>query len=534
MKKISRLICVALSFVMIVLCGCSNQRSVINIEKTSTNGNTDTYTIYYSDNTTGTFEVSNGQKTITDIQKTSSEGKKDIYTIYYSDNTTSQFEVVNGQDGVNGLDGKDGAIITVSDMYNEWKKELSSDADSSFDAFLKTYISVDVNNQSFAVTRALQSAVSIVSVFNYPTKVGTKESDSELTEYQSASAGSGVIYKMSQEDKQNGDCYIITNYHVVYDAKSNDPGSISTDIRVFLYGMEFSRLKKIEAQYLGGSMAQDIAVLRVSGSDILKTSNAIECELAEKEIVLGQDIIAVGNPEGNGFSVTKGICSVENEQIDMTLSDNMTEGTLREIRIDAPVNPGNSGGGLFDMQGRLVGIVNAKLIDSKVDCIGYAIPMLTAKRVADKIIKTCDGDIVRSPKFAKLGLMCASIGYQSYFDTETNSIKYKQYIVVSEVVPSGISATLVEGFEEKDIIVSAKFDGVIYEFERIYDLSNFLLLLDENSVIEINVKRLVIPNDNNPESENYIDVSDKKTYYYPNAEYKDVVVRISYNSNYLS
>lgn len=526
MKKTARLLLIFLAFLIVpVMTACTNVM-VTSIKKTDTNGNVDTYTITYSDGTESTFDVSNGHKTIVDIKKTSSAGKVDTYTISYSDGTTSTFEVTNGNDGIDGLDGRNAVDITVSDMYEEWKNSTDQE-DTSFSAFLKNYLTVDEQEDTTkAISKAITSVVSINTVFNYTTK-----SRYGSTTQEGASAGSGVIISMSEEDKANGDCIIVTNYHVVYDSSSDE--KISKDIRVYLYGLENST-HVINATYIGGSMAHDVAVIRVTGSDVLKDSIATQCEIAQEDMVLGQEVIAIGNPEGDGISATKGICSVENEQITMTLSDNLTEGTLREIRIDAAVNPGNSGGGLFNANGELIGIVNAKLIDSKIDCVGYALPIKTVYAVYSKILAKCDGETVTTPKFAKLGLVCYSLGYRAYYDYDTGSVKTLEYIIVKENAEGGIAETLTEGFKAKDIIVSAKFDGKEYVFEKMYDLSNFLLLLDEDSVIVVTVKRVVIPENNTEGSEGYIDIDSEKILYYPDAEYETVEIKISYEAKYLS
>ena len=73
----------------------------------------------------------------------------------------------------------------------------------------------------------------------------------------------------------------------------------------------------------------------------------------------------------------------------MTAADNRTEVSFRVMRVDAPVNSGNSGGGLFDGQGKLIGIVNAKIVDEGVENIGYAIPSNVAVSIANNIIDYC-------------------------------------------------------------------------------------------------------------------------------------------------
>ena len=207
-----------------------------------------------------------------------------------------------------------------------------------------------------AATKALLSAVTVTCRFEKLTTAGIKEG---------YSTGSGVIFKL---DKANGDAYVITNHHVVYDETSNTKNRISPDINLFLYGQEYADYK-IPATYVGGSMQYDLAVLKVSASQVLMKSNAIAAEFADSDSVSVLDLaIAIGNPEGETLSATVGYVNVDSEEIDNPAiektqnSSGNTLNTLRVMRIDAAVNHGNSGGGLFNEKGQLIGIVNAKIV----------------------------------------------------------------------------------------------------------------------------------------------------------------------------
>ena len=171
----------------------------------------------------------------------------------------------NGQNGINGANGADGSLIITSDG-------------SSIPA---------------ASAKGLRSAVSIVCNFQATIQQGGwRPGSSSTTTQDYSSAGSGVIYRM---DKSEGDAFIITNYHVVYDASSNTENGISDDISVYLYGSEIEE-KAIEATYVGGSLYYDIAVLQIDNSDILKASDACEVDVADSDaIVVGDTAIAIGN-----------------------------------------------------------------------------------------------------------------------------------------------------------------------------------------------------------------------------------------------
>ena len=126
-------------------------------------------------------------------------------------------------------------------------------------------------------------------------------------------------------------------------------------------------------------MNYDVAVLRIDKSDIVKTAaeKGTLCAVSfgdSDNVAVGQTAIAIGNPEAEGISVSSGIISVTSEDITMTAVDESSTVTMRVIRTDTAINSGNSGGGLFDTQGKLIGIVNAKMKTEKAENIAYAIP----------------------------------------------------------------------------------------------------------------------------------------------------------------
>ena len=178
--------------------------------------------------------------------------------------------------------------------------------------------------------------------------------------YVESGAGSGVVYHV---DGANGYTYIITNNHVVegygtitvYKNDSDTPYS---------------------AVLLGTDWQTDIAVLRVSSSDFTAATVG-----NSHQLILGQEVAAIGNPLGKlGGTVTDGIIGC----LERTISIEGVSMTL--IQHSAGVSPGNSGGGLFNLYGQLIGIVNAKSAGDGVEAIGYAIPVDLAVDRANQII----------------------------------------------------------------------------------------------------------------------------------------------------
>ncbi len=295
--------------------------------------------------------------------------------------------------------------------------------------------------------------------------------------------GSGVIYKL---DKDAGNAYVITNYHVVYHKDSVMRGGVSEDIEIYLYGQENERYK-IRAEYVGGSLTQDLAVLRINGSDVLRNSNAKEADIRSSDsVMLMEKVIAIGNPEGMGLSVTSGIVSVDSEWLKMVGADNRTSLNLRVMRISAAINEGNSGGGLFDGSGRLIGIVNAKRTGSDVDNIAYAIPIDLAKNISDSIIYHCDGDAVTSFSKCLLGVTIDSKSLGLIVDGESGAIIKAEEVVVSAVDQNSV---LSGKLGVNDIITAVKVDAEMINVTRKHHVTDHMLKAREGSEITLYVTR---------------------------------------------
>ncbi len=312
-----------------------------------------------------------------------------------------------------------------------------------------------------AASKGLLSAVSVTCNFkmNYSSTFGPQFSSS-VREF--STVGSGVIYSI---DKERGDAYIITNYHVVYDGRANTYNHISNDIYVELYGQEAGGYE-IRAEYVGGSMKYDLAVLKVTGSRILAESNAVAVAFADSsEVAVLDTAIAIGNPESGGLSVTVGHVNVDSEYITIEGADGTTSIELRVMRIDTAVNHGNSGGGLFDSQGRLIGIVNAKMSDSAVENIGYAIPADLVRYVTDNILYYCDGTDSESVQRCLVGITVGASDYYTEYDVESGRVYKRESVVIATVSDNGAAAGLLK---VGDIVRGVSVDGVTYTCDRMY------------------------------------------------------------------
>ncbi len=384
----------------------------------------------------------------------------------YSDGSEQNLGVVVGKDGSDGKDGYDGT--------NGQDGTVAIDGEGSHIAL--------------ATSKGLQSAVSIICKFTKTVqngfggfRPGYGYGGSSTSEY--SSAGSGVIYQL---DKTNGDAFIITNYHVVYDVSSNTENNISNDISVYLYGSEAEE-QAIKAEYVGGSLYYDIAVLRIEDSELLKKSCAASAVIADSDMtVVGEPAIAIGNPEGMGISASYGVVSVDSENLTMTAADESTTVSFRVMRVDAAVNSGNSGGGLYNESGELMGIVNAKIVDDSVENIGYAIPSSVASAVTDNIIDNCfekeDERVLRG----MLGITVTSSDSHAEYDTTTGRIYIVENVEVYEVTKDGLASGLLE---VGDIIQSVTIEEETTAVTRQYHIIDAMLEVRVGDKVSLTVTR---------------------------------------------
>lgn len=333
-----------------------------------------------------------------------------------------------------------------------------------------------------SVNSALTSVVGIECGFTETTMSGWRPT--EATVY---SAGAGVIYSL---DKSEGDAYIVTNYHVVYNKDSVGTETVkhvSDDIVVYLYGYN----EVIEATYVGGAMDYDIAVLKVDNSDVLKESAATAITPADSDsITVGENVYAIGNPEGEGISVSRGVVSVTAEYIDILSSDETRTLSLLEIRTDAAVNHGNSGGGLFNAQGELIGIVNARSEESGVEAFGYAIPSNLALAVAQNVIDNADA---KGAYRASLGLTVQTKSSESLYDETTGKTYIEEKVVVQAITPGSVAEKM--GLDISDTILSAKItksDGTTVQekaITRMHMLTTMMFNVRAGDTLSITVSR---------------------------------------------
>lgn len=373
--------------------------------------------------------------------------------------------------GAQGPAGPQGELTVIESLYQE---AVKNGFEGDFFAFIEQSLSeTSISTPEYAANKAALSACSVYATFTTKQLWGSVST--------ATSAGAGVIWQLDQE---KGDAYVITNYHVVYSATDTDGKADS--IRLYLYGKEYADYA-IPATYVGGAMSYDIALLKVTDSEVLKTSSVRAVDTADSDnLLLGASVVAVGNPKSDGISASSGIVSVPSEYITMTAADDQTTVEFRVIRVDAAVNSGNSGGGLYNLKGELVGIVNAKMVDSNVENIGYAIPSNIAINVAKNILANCDGGEHTMMQRCLLGVTLSQTSVTTEYDPETFAVQIKNQIVVSSVTEGGIAHGKLQ---VNDVVVAATLNGERKEIFAMHTAIDQLLAAKVGDTVTLEIIR---------------------------------------------
>ena len=347
-----------------------------------------------------------------------------------------------GKDGTDGTDGKDG--YTLDDLMANYLENNPGATEDDFYASLGLDVTPSITS---VVQSALKSSVGII-----------------CTNTRSSSAGAGVIYKL------NGNtAYIITNYHVIYDSYS---GGYSKNIKVYLYNLVLKD-QLIDATVVGASKDNDIAVIEAT-SDMFLEDTVKAVTVNTTAPVAGQATFAIGTPSLYTFSVTSGIVSVESEYITTAYSAN-----VRVYRTDTALNSGNSGGGMFNENGELMGISDAKSSDTTDDNVCYAIPTSLAVSVADNIIEN-------GGKRFLLGVKMDLSDIDTFVDAD--GIIRTAYTYTVSSVNSGAAAT--GKIETGDVMVSVAIndeEGVIIDTS--FKAQEYLMNARPGDTIKVTVLR---------------------------------------------
>lgn len=263
----------------------------------------------------------------------------------------------------------------------------------------------------------------------------------------SVASGSGFVYK-----KDDNFGYILTNYHVIEGGNK--------------YVITFTDGKEVEAQYVNSDSYYDIAILKVSASDVNSVAEIGDSSALE----LGDTLFTVGAPLGKDYmgTITKGIVSGTNRMV--TVSIEQQSYMMDVIQTDASINSGNSGGPICNIKGQVVGITSSKLVGTGVEGMGFAIPINSVMAIIDSL------ETLKTIERPYLGVQLSDLNNTFY-------LQYYYDIKISSDVTFGAVLSYIEdgkpaqkaGLKVGDVIV--EMDG-----KKIENASYFKYLLYKHSV----------------------------------------------------
>ncbi|HHW5481800.1 TPA: trypsin-like peptidase domain-containing protein [Staphylococcus aureus] len=313
-------------------------------------------------------------------------------------------------------------IVILNAIFNNVNKNDRMNDNNDTDAQKYTTTMKNANN----------TVKSVVTVENETSKDSSLPKDKASQD----EVGSGVVYKKSGDT-----LYIVTNAHVVGDKENQK--------------ITFSNNKSVVGKVLGKDKWSDLAVVKATSSD----SSVKEIAIGDSNnLVLGEPILVVGNPLGVDFkgTVTEGIISGLNRNVPIDFDkDNKYDMLMKAFQIDASVNPGNSGGAVVNREGKLIGVVAAKISMPNVENMSFAIPV----NEVQKIVKGLEtkGKI----DYPDVGVKMKNIASLNSFERQAVKLpgKVKNGVVVDQVDNNGLAGQ--SGLKKGDVIT--ELDGKLLE-----------------------------------------------------------------------
>ena len=294
------------------------------------------------------------------------------------------------------------------EIAQESAEESTESSDESSSSLQTTKTAAVVTDVTEVVENVMPS---VVSVYNTSTST-TQNYFGQTYSQESTSTGTGFI--ISQDD-DNDELLIATNNHVVADADSLE--------------VQFIDESTAEANIKGTDSSNDLAVIAVKLSDI-DSDTLSQIKVAtlgdSDELKIGEPVVAIGNALGYGQSVTTGVVSALNRELQV---EDVT-GTF--IQTDAAINPGNSGGPLVDLNGNVIGINSSKIGGDTVDSMGFAIPISRAVPIIQDLMNQKTKTTVDEDKRGYLGISGVSVTSQV-----ASAYSMPQGVYVAQIIEGG-------------------------------------------------------------------------------------------------
>ena len=341
-------------------------------------------------------------------------------------------------------------VKELKDSVNDIERALLSNSNAADTGVnLTTMVATDVSD---VAAKVMPSMVAVTN--NYEQEVTTFWGRSYISEGEGS--GSGIIVGESDTDY-----FIATNHHVIDGAKK--------------LTVQFVDESTATAYVKGSNAARDIAVIAVSKSDLTADtmSKLTVADLGDSDsLKIGEPAIAIGNALGYGQSVTTGVISAVNRNIQN--SDGTTAENL--IQTSAAINPGNSGGALLNIQGQVIGINSSKIGGSTVEGMGFAIPIDEVKGLFVEYSERETRELVEESGRGYLGIQGTRDDY--------SAMGFPKGAFVVDVFEG--SAAEAAGIAKFDTITA--FDG--QTVSSLDELQNLMQYYKEGETVEVTLQRV--------------------------------------------
>ncbi|MCI8514203.1 MAG: PDZ domain-containing protein [Lachnospiraceae bacterium] len=309
---------------------------------------------------------------------------------------------------------------------------------------------------SGVVDDVFPSVVAVTSTMVYQSYYGWGFGSED---YETEGSGSGVIIGQTDEE-----LIILTNDHVINGASS--------------LTITFADDTTASAAVKGTDANADLAVIAVKKSDLSEDTIknlAVARFGSSDDMKIGQAVIAIGNALGTGQSVTVGVVSALNRRLNVEGTD------MTLMQTDAAINFGNSGGGLFNTEGELIGINVAKATRNDADGMGYAIPITSAEGIIEKLSsRETRSEEVPEEQAAYIGISMQNV-------TSATASSFDIPVGVYLVAVSAGSPAEAAGLQEKDVITA--FDGQTVSTRE--ELQSLLKYYAAGTTVEVTVQRQI-------------------------------------------
>lgn len=307
------------------------------------------------------------------------------------------------------------------------------------------------------------------------------------TEREVEGSGSGIII-----GKNDDELLIATNYHVVQGAET--------------LTVNFVDNESYEGTVKGFDEGRDLAVVSVKLDDISDDTLdniSIATIGSSDDLVVGEQVVAIGNALGYGQSVTTGIVSAKNRRMDSSSNsfssgdDDTNKRGVNLIQTDAAINPGNSGGALLNMNGEVVGINSAKLASTEVEGMGYAIAISDVSDILENLMNQEPREKLDDSEHGVLGIKGSTVSNEAI-----QIYGIPEGVFVSEVTEDGAAEKA--GMKQNSVIV--EFDG--RSISSIDQLVELLKYYEPGEEIDVTVE---VPEGNGYKEETVTVKLDKNT-----------------------